>query len=71
MKQNKLGRILLVCASFAGVSAYAQSTADLGYFFAGAATNGGADGLARSQHTIMTAITGYFDLALPKIARKN
>lgn len=43
---------------------YDHSTAPGGFFYRRGATNDAARGLARDQHTIIVALTGYFEIAL-------
>jgi hypothetical protein len=50
---------------------YDRSTAADGFFYRREATADDAPGLARDQHTIVAALTGYFEIGLPRVkARK-
>jgi hypothetical protein len=46
---------------------YDHATAEGGFFYRGAATNAASPGLASDQHTVVAALTGYFELGLPRV----
>jgi len=46
---------------------YDRSTAEDGFFYRRSATSDGAPGLGHDQHTIIAALTGYFEIGLPKL----
>jgi hypothetical protein len=50
---------------------YDRATADGGFFYRHAATADDSPGLARDQHTIVAALTGYFEIGLPKVRARR